>query len=43
MQAIYGSGAAAGPEAAADGAADAGPKKDGGDNVVDAEFTDTDK
>jgi len=43
-QAIYGSGAAApGADAAADGAADAGPKKDGGDNVVDAEFSDTDK
>ncbi|KAK9839439.1 hypothetical protein WJX81_002005 [Elliptochloris bilobata] len=43
-QAIYGSGGAAAPGAdAAAGGADAGPKKDGGDNVVDAEFTDTDK
>ena len=44
-QAIYGSGGAApGADAAAGGAggADAGPKG-GDDNVVDAEFTDTDK
>ena len=44
-QAIYGSGGAApGADAAAGGTggADAGPKG-GDDNVVDAEFTDTDK
>ena len=42
FQAIYGSGGAAPGADAAAGGADAGPKG-GDDNVVDAEFTDTDK